>query len=204
MPVCHIVGAGDCLSLDGVKCGEKDMIIAADNGLAPLRAAGFEPDCIVGDFDSYGSIPDGENVVVLPAEKDVTDMCFAARLGISKGFTDFKFYGWSGGRFDHTLANVQLCAELAQKGCKAEFITDGQIMTAVSCGKINFDKSHRGYISVFSFTDKCCGVTLLGLKYPLENAQLHNNFALGVSNEFIGVESSVSVESGTLIVIFEA
>lgn len=204
MPVCHIVGAGECSALNAELFKDGDMIIAADNGLRYLREAGIKPNYTVGDFDSYGEIPDGENIIVLPKEKDVTDLYYAARLGMDKGFTDFRFYGWSGGRLDHTVSNIQLCASLAEKGCTAYFVTDNQIMTAVSCGKISFDRSHKGYISVFSFSDKAIGVTLKGLKYPLDTARLSSNFPLGTSNEFVGTESSVSVEKGTLIVIFDA
>lgn len=204
MSVCHIVGAGECPSLNTIKLNDGDTVIAADNGLTYLNAVGIKPNHIIGDFDSLGSIPEGDNVTVLPAEKDVTDMYSAAEFGMKAGFTDFRFYGWSGGRFDHTLANVQLCAHLAQSSCKAEFITDRQIMTAVCCSELHFDSSHKGYISVLSFTDKSVGVTLKGLKYPLDNAVLTNAFPLGTSNEFTGTDSTVKVENGTLIVIFDA
>lgn len=204
MSVCYIVGAGECSSLDTIKPNDGDAVIAADNGLTYLNAVGIEPDYIIGDFDSYGSVPEGKNVIVLPKEKDVTDLYYAAYFAADKGFTDFRFYGWSGGRFDHTVSNIQLCASLAQKGFGVRFVTDRQIMTAVSCGKINFDKSCRGYISVFSFTEKSLGVTIKGLKYPLDNVELHGDYPLGTSNEFLGVDSSVSVEKGTLIVVFDA
>ena len=40
------------------------------------------------------------------------------------------------------------------------------------------------------------------MKYELEGAELTNRFPLGVSNEFLGVPSSVTVEKGTLLVVF--
>ena len=77
-------------------------------------------------------------------------------------------------------------------------------MTALHCGEMRFDKSHKGYISVFAFSDECLGVTLKGLKYTLDNATLSSRFPLGVSNEFTGTDSLVKVSQGTLIVVFNA
>lgn len=204
MAVCYIVGAGDCPPLDSIVINEGDTVIAADAGLRYLREAGIEPDSVIGDFDSLGKVPEGGRVTVLPTEKDVTDMYAAAEAGIAAGFTRFKFYGWSGGRLGHTIANIQLCASLAERGYRADFVTDKQVMTALSGGEMRFDKSHTGYISVFSFTDECRGVTLEGLKYPLAEATLSSRFPLGVSNEFTGVDSLVKVRQGTLIVVFGA
>ena len=60
-----------------------------------------------------------------------------------------------------------------------------------------------GAVSVFSARDKAEGVTLKGLKYPLDNATLTNDYPLGVSNEFTGVPAVISVCEGTLIVIWD-
>lgn len=204
MAVCYIVGAGDCPPLDNIRINEGDMVIAADAGLRYLRAAGINPDSVIGDFDSLGSVPEGGKVTELPAEKDVTDMYAAAEAGVAAGYTEFKFYGWLGGRLDHTLANIQLCASLVERGYRADFVAEKQILTALHCGEMRFDKSHKGYISVFAFSDECLGVTLKGLKYTLDNATLSSRFPLGVSNEFTGTDSLVKVSQGTLIVVFDA
>ena len=204
MAVCYIVGAGGCPPLDNIRINEGDTVIAADAGLRYLRAAGINPDSVIGDFDSLGSVPEGGKVTVLPAEKDVTDMYAAADAGVAAGYTEFKFYGWAGGRLDHTLANIQLCASLVERGYRADFVAEKQILTALHCGEMRFDKSHKGYISVFAFSDECLGVTLKGLKYTLDNATLSSRFPLGVSNEFTGTDSLVKVSQGTLIVVFNA
>lgn len=204
MAVCYIVGAGDCPPLDNIRINEGDMVIAADAGLRYLRAAGINPDSVIGDFDSLGSVPEGGKVTELPAEKDVTDMYAAAEAGVAAGYTEFKFYGWLGGRLDHTLANIQLCASLVERGYRADFVAEKQILTALHCGEMRFDKSHKGYISVFAFSDECLGVTLKGLKYTLDNATLSSRFPIGVSNEFTGTDSLVKVSQGTLIVVFDA
>ena len=40
---------------------------------------------------------------------------------------------------------------------------------------------------------------ILGMKYPLENAVITNDFPIGISNEFLGEEAEVSVEDGELV-----
>ncbi len=201
MGVCYIVGAGECLFLD-IKKKSDDLIIAADGGYKYLLDDEIEPDIIIGDFDSFGDIPDSQNVIKLNPVKDITDMHAAVEAGIERGYTDFHIYGACGGRIDHTLANIQLIASLAERKIKA-CIHDGKtLITAVCNDSISFSREHKGYISVFSHTERCLGVYLKGLKYTLDNETLNNCFPLGVSNEFIGCDSEIVIGKGTAIIIY--
>lgn len=198
--ICYIVGAGADFGLDFVPL-EGDLLIAADGGYARVRTAGLTPDLIIGDFDSLGRVPREDHVVVLPAVKDVTDTYAAIQLGLERGYVRFRLYGCTGGRIDHTLANIQTAAELAEKGVECVIVDEHQLITALSNGMMAFGPERRGYLSVFSHTDCCTGVSLKGLKYELEDAQLTNRFPLGVSNEFLGVPASVSVGSGVAVLV---
>ena len=201
MGVCYVVGAGDCECIDFEKKKE-DLIIAADGGYKHLLSANITPDILIGDFDSLADVPDTENVIKLNPVKDITDMNAAVELGIERGYTDFMIYGATGGRIDHTVANIQLVAHLSKTGMRA-FLRNGKtVITAVTDGETAFDSSFKGYISVFAHTDICENVNISGLKYNLENAVLKNDFSLGVSNEFIGKHSRISVEKGTLIIVY--
>ena len=75
-------------------------------------------------------------------------------------------------------------------------------MPAITNDRLCFEKIPCGYVSVFSCFTKAEGVTLCGLKYELNNAVLTNTFPIGVSNEFIDRESSISVNDGTLFIVF--
>lgn len=201
MGICYVVGAGDCPRLDIDKKGG-DCIIAADAGYSYCEENNVIPDVIIGDFDSLGATPQAENVIKLNPVKDITDMHAAVEVGIEKGFSKFVLYGATGGRLDHTLANLQLIAFLSQKGFDAKIIDSERIITALSNGKITFDASCKGYISVFAHSDKCEGVTIKGLKYLLDGAVLTNSFPLGVSNEFTGQKSEISIAKGTAIIVY--
>lgn len=200
--ICYIVGAGENYGLDFTP-SPADLVIAADGGLRYLQQQDLQPQIIIGDFDSLGTAPQGEAVIVLPKEKDVTDTWAAMEEGIRLGYGHFVLYGCTGGRFEHTLANVQTAANAAQRGMTCRIMDRTQIIEALCCGTRTFSADHTGYLSVFSHTDRCSGVTLRGLKYQLENAELTNGFPLGVSNEFIGKESTVTVGSGTVILIYD-
>ena len=201
MAKCYIVGAGDCGRLDFQKNND-DFVIAADGGYRYLCDSDIIPDAVIGDFDSLGYLPKADNVIKLNPVKDITDMKAAADCGIEKGYSEFHFYGACGGRFDHTLANVQLLASLAKDGYKA-YIHDGDtIITAVSNGEIEFDSTCKGYISVFAHSDECKGVDIEGLKYELSGGIINNVFSLGVSNEFLGNKSRIFVAEGVLIVVY--
>lgn len=199
--ICYIVGAGENYGLD-FRPTEQDLVIAADGGYQCLLDAGIQPDLVIGDFDSLGHIPNVDSAIVLPTEKDVTDTWAAIRIGEEKGYTRFFLYGCTGGRFDHTMANIQTVADVTAKGMECRIVDRAQIITGLSAGSMEFGADCSGFVSVFSHTDSCNGVTIRGLKYELENASLTNRFPLGVSNEFVGKPGVVSVDSGVLILVF--
>ncbi len=201
MSVCYIVGAGDCDSLL-IDKKDNDVIIAADGGLKHLKKFGICSDIIIGDFDSFGSVPDGDNVIRLKPEKDVTDLYAAVEVGLSKGCDRFEIYGATGGRIDHSLANIQLAVSLAERNIQHIIRGAGFSVCAVKNDKIEFSTDMQGYISVFAHSDICFGVSIKGLKYEFDGASLSNNFALGVSNEFIGKNSVISVANGTLVIVY--
>ncbi len=199
--ICHLVGAGEFFGLNE-KIRPGDMVIAVDGGYRELERLCVKPDFIVGDFDSLGAVPHGENVTVLPCEKDVTDMFTAVNIGIEKGCGLFYIYGGTGGRLDHTIANIQLLKYFAEKGVSLVFYGDGFAVAAVRNGSMTLSGKNGGYVSVFSLSDSSQGVTLRGLKYGLENHTLTSAFPLGVSNEFTEKTAEISVENGTLAVYY--
>lgn len=202
--VCFIVGAGTIAPGTQLSLQPNDLLIAADGGLPAVERMGLSPHLVIGDFDSLGHVPSNSNTVVLPAEKDITDMHAAIQLGLERGYTRFALYGGTGGRMDHTLANLQLLDGLALQNCRGFLIGDGSVSTAVHNGILDFPASMSGYLSVFCSGIPAEGVTLRSLKYELSNARLTPDFPLGVSNEFTGSPAHVEVASGTLLVLWQS
>ena len=198
---CYIVGGGENFGLT-FKKEPGDYVIAADAGYRHLEKSGIEADMVVGDFDSLETIPDHPNLVKLNPIKDVTDTWEAVRLGREKGYTEFHLYACTGGRIDHTIANVQLLSNLAESGSHGYLYDKDSVLTVIKDASIVFDASKKGYLSVFSLTNESRGVTLKGFKYELTDSALSNTFPLGVSNEFTGKESEISVKDGSLLVVY--
>lgn len=208
---CIIIGAGD-LTVGSIPYNpETDYVIAADGGLMYCEVLEVEPDLIIGDFDSLeGNYQQAveeisrefpEKVLTLPVEKDDTDMLAAVKYGLELGYRNFRLYGANGGRLEHTIANIQLLKYLKSQDAVG-YMMDGQGMILLAQNEtIRFRDSMEGYVNIFSINEKAHGVTIHGLKYELEQATLTNDMPLGISNEFIGVGSEITVEDGTLLII---
>lgn len=195
-----ISGAPECYF--PVSFTKADFVIACDAGYIHAQRADIVPDVIIGDFDSYlGDLPGGVEIIRTKPEKDDTDTMMALKLAIRRGYRRIMLVGALGGRVDHMLANISLIAFAATKGADLQIVDGHHQIFAVRDGKRRVPRSSWRNLSVFAFDTECTGVTLRGVKYPLEGAVLTNTFALGVSNEFTEDVAEISVESGILIVV---
>ena len=181
---------------------KEDFVIAADGGLVHTQKLGITPNEILGDFDSLGFTPEGANV--FPVEKDDTDAMLAVRRGLSLGFRAFVLYGsLDGPRLDHTVANFQTLQYLADHGAAGYLVGEQYLVTVVKDGHISFPAGKEGTVSVFCLGQDAQGVTLEGLYYPLKNGCLSAGFPLGVSNHFTGEAARISVQKGSLLILWD-
>ena len=202
--ICYVVGAMSLTPDLRPWPVQGDYVIAADRGFDSLMAYGVRPDLAVGDFDSLGHRPNHPNVIQLPTEKDDTDMVFALRKGIELGYRRFILLGGVGGRLEHTLGNLQLLDWLASQGGQGFLVGEKTAATCIRDGKrITFPASMSGSLSVLCISGTAEGVDLTGLKYPLDKHTLTSQFPLGLSNQFLGQEAAVSVETGGLLLLWE-
>ena len=181
---------------------KEDFVIAADGGLAHTQTLGITPNEILGDFDSLGFTPEGANV--FPVEKDDTDAMLAVRRGLALGYREFVLYGsLDGPRLDHTVANFQTLQYLADHNAAGYLVGSTCLVTVVKDGRISFPEGMEGTVSVFCMGRDAEGVTLEGLYYPLVNGTLTAGFPLGVSNHFTGKKAAITVENGSVLVLWD-
>jgi len=185
---------------------KSDFIICADSGSNYAKRLGIAPDVVLGDFDS-SVCPDKNgkfDLLVLPTEKDDTDAMFAARYALKNGFKSIFMAGGLGGRLDHTLGAISVMKYINSNGANCE-ISDGftHVFQIHAHDKriIPYNPNIK-YISVFPSDGHSSGVSIKGLKYPLNGYNLSSDFPIGVSNELIpNTDGEITAGDGDLTVI---
>lgn len=188
-----------------------DFIICADGGYSHARAAGIVPHLVIGDFDSidYAYIKNDLarsgltecRIARVAAEKDDTDTMICVKYGIEQGYDEFIILGGLGGRLDHTVANLQTMCYAVEHRKTIWFLDGKNRATLRAPGSLSIEARKDCKISLFAFGESCEGVTISGVKYPLRDHLLKNDFPLGVSNEFIEKKAEISHTSGKLLII---
>jgi len=203
MGTCYIVGAGDFTPRD-FHPEEGDFIIAADGGLRALDELGVKPHLLIGDLDSLGAYPLPADVPLEqhPVEKDDTDTGIALAQGYAMGYRAFRLYGCGGGRVDHLLANFQSMGRMSKMGASIRLIDPAYDAYAITNAALTLPKREQGTtLSIFCHGDKAEGVTLKGLKYPLDDYTLTSDHPLGVSNQHTQETAEITVQNGTLLIL---
>lgn len=200
MKKCYIIGGGP---FDGFfdEIRDNDLVITADKGFDHAQNLGIIPDIAIGDFDSTDK-PDFENTIALNPIKDVTDTVAAIDLAIKKGYRDIIVYGGLGGRESHTISNIKSMYYYKKKGIDIRLKAKGKEIFIINK---DFSYEYDGkdfYVSIFSLAEKSI-LDIEGLFYELDNYQMINDDALGVSNETKGCDFKINVKEGALLVIFE-
>ena len=189
MKKCVIIGAGDFTCPKIIR--EGDLIIAADGGYDHAVNAKIAPHLFIGDMDSLTSaLPENLEKKTFPERKDYTDMQLSYMEGKERGYTNFEIYGGTGGRSDHTFANIALLLKMADDGCSCKMISEKEIYTVIKNGSLTVNGEAGNYISVFAYV--CASFEPLACKKivncaifvvkillttfcPYDRMNLHNN-----------------------------
>ena len=192
-----------------IKRGGYDVILAADSGMDFLYRTKILPDIIVGDFDSvdpevleffreYEEI----DICALNPVKDDTYTEFAIRESIRRGATEITIIGGTGTRLDHVLGNISLLGIGLEEDVRMELLDANNRIRMTDHSVVLKKKQQYGkYLSLLPYSEKVTGVTLKGVKYPLDNYTMGGFNSLGISNEIVDEEASIELKSGRLLVI---
>jgi thiamine pyrophosphokinase len=182
------------------------MVIAADSGLDRARESGFSVDLVVGDLDSIsadGRLDAEERGTPIerhPVYKDATDMELALEAARRQGAKRVIVIGGHGGRQDHYLANALLLPSPAFADLDIEWRAGRARLYAVHraldlTGRVGHS------VTLLAVGGQACGVTTSGLRWNLHGEDLQPGSTRGVSNEFLTEDVSITLESGTLLVV---
>ena len=177
-----------------IKRGGYDVILAADSGMDFLYRTKILPDIIVGDFDSVDP-----EVLEFFREHEEIDIC---ALNPVKDDTDTEFAIRESIRLDHVLGNISLLGIGLEEDVRMELLDANNRIRMTDHSVVLKKKQQYGkYLSLLPYSEKVTGVTLKGVKYPLDNYTMGGFNSLGISNEIVDAEASIELKSGRLLVI---
>ncbi len=183
------------------------VVYAVDGGLTVADTVGVLPDYLVGDFDTAdASLVERyeERCVTLrhQPEKDATDTELAIDDALMRGAEEILLLGATGSRLDHTLANMHMLYKILLCGKKAWILNENnRISLHREAFRRKKDELFGTYVSFLPFFGDVTGVSLSGVKYPLEGATLTAGNSLGISNECVDDSIEVTFLSGYLLMI---
>jgi len=177
-----------------------DVVICADSGILHAEKIGVVADVWVGDLDSVDEKHSCVDFVRLPTEKDDTDTMSAARILVKKGVKSVRMFGCTGTRLDHTYANLFVLKFLLDNGVSATIEDEHNKVFLLPCGKHIVDAQCGSFLSLLPFCCEVEGLSISGVKYPLNDHTLCDSFPLGVSNQVLNEHCEIDIKKGTLAV----
>ncbi len=180
-----------------------DLVICADSGYKNASALGVHTNILIGDFDSLKRLPDDiDEVIEVPAEKDMTDTQLSVELAIKRGADEIIIIGSTGGRFDHALSMLSILEGLYKRKIRA-IIVNGQnrVRYIKNSGHILLRSENYKYFSLIAVDEIAKGVSIEGAKYPLKNKTVERGLQFAVSNEIQKNCALITVKRGGIYII---
>ena len=194
-----------------------EHVICADSGIRHAVGLGLPIDQILGDFDSV--YPELLEEVrrqhlpeqVFPSEKDDTDTELALHTAMELPGDDHQILLMAamGTRMDHTLANILLLKQAADRQVPCRIVDDDNVIEMLK-GPAQMEVRpelfpwHAGeqmYVSLLPVFSDASGVTLKGFYYPLQDGTIPAGVSLGISNQLTAGTGTISLREGYLLIM---
>ena len=183
-----------------------DYVICADGGTRHALALSRKPDLIIGDMDSVQKShwqkleKSGISIEMFSRDKNETDLELALSRAVELDPIEIIIVAALGGRLDQTLANVALLASTRHPspiirlddGLEEIFLCRDQAQVHGRCGDI---------VSLIPWQGEVTGIQTMGLRWILDNETLYPDKTRGISNEMTGDTASISIRSGSLLIV---
>ena len=182
-----------------------DLVICADGGANTAVTFGWIPQVIVGDMDSVCSDVLSElerggcEVLRHSPRKDETDLELALVEAVGRGGTEIVVLGATGGRIDHTVANMMLLSLPALADRQVRILGgDAEVMLVRESACVHGLPGDT--VSLIPIAGDANGVSTDGLEWELSEGTLVLGYARGVSNVMTAEIARIRVEGGLLLV----
>lgn len=183
------------------------FVIAADGGLDHARAAGLDPDVLVGDLDSVSAIglawaSEHIEVVPHPVDKAATDTELAVAHAAGYGPSRIILVAGQGDRLDHAVAALGALGAPSLAGVAAleAWWGSDQLHVVHAPHSVDLEVPVGTIFSVLAMHGPASGVNVSGARWPLEDHDLDPLVGLGVSN-IADAAVRVAVTDGIVTVV---
>jgi thiamine pyrophosphokinase len=184
------------------------VVIASDGALDHALAAGVRPSVLVGDLDSVS--PEaldwaGQHATIdrFDPDKDHTDTELALRRAVDLNPTRLVLLSGGGDRLDHTLAAITALGHRSLTSIPTIDAWWGgeRLRILHGPGGTTLDLPVGSTVSLIALHGLCTGVTISGVRWPLDAADLAPGLSRGVSNETTEPTVALSISTGVLTVL---
>ena len=182
---------------------ETSFIVCVNGGSEKAKELKINPDIILGDLDSINqdivkyfnnlNIP----IVKIPSQEK-NDLEKAILYLLKKGFERIILCGFLGKRVDQTVASLQVVKKYLYRA-EFQIFSKNSELFLLKKGEFEFKTIPGQTISLFGF-QRAIGISTEGLKFPLKNENLFVG-SRGISNQATLDTVSISIKSGTLLVV---
>jgi thiamine pyrophosphokinase len=178
-------------------CARFDTILAADGAVNQLQSIGIRPDAVIGDFDS--STPQARQSATeihFADDQSATDCDKLLAYAKAQRFDKVTLANVEGDRPDHFLSTLSsvvkspLSIEITFRVGTGHIIRSG--IPAVVATRIGQTISLLPLVA-------CVGVSLQGVEWPLDHADLTVGRAISISNRATADSVHVEIERGTAL-----
>lgn len=178
-----------------------EQIVCCDGAAQNLLNIGIKPDFIIGDLDSVSEEIKKKfaDILLYRAEQETNDLTKAVEFCIENKRTEITILGATGKREDHTLGNLALLTDYAEKANVQMLTDDGVFTPLLETGTL---ESYRGeQVSIFSLRSETL-FTFHNLLYPVKNRKL-TSWWQGTLNEAETDNFTIGFDKGKVLVFRE-
>ncbi|MGL4411726.1 MAG: thiamine diphosphokinase [Bacteroidales bacterium] len=178
-----------------------EVIIACDGATRKLLANNIDPSYIIGDLDSLSK--EIRHIyadrIIEVSDQECNDLTKAVNFAHSLGYKEAAILAATGLREDHTLGNISLLANYAQKFDRIEIISDYGCFKAIS--KSSSFASHPGQqVSIFVM-HPLLSISSIGLLFPIED-RVFTQWWEGTLNEAIGSSFALNLDGVGSVIVY--
>ncbi|MDR0686888.1 MAG: thiamine diphosphokinase [Dysgonamonadaceae bacterium] len=178
---------------------DAERIICCDGAAQKILNHNKIPDFIVGDCDSISEDirKRFREIIIQSHDQQTNDLTKAVNFCIENNWLNITILGATGKREDHSIGNISLLADYAEK-CNVRLITDYGIFNPQTENKTVYQSRTGEQISIFSLSQET-EITSYNLRYPLSKMKL-SSWWQGSLNEASGNTFTIEKDGGKLLV----